>query len=490
MTRVACLFIPDLLLAAALRAEPELRGKPLGITEHTRRGRDETLIAGWLRGLTAVQARAMQPDLIVRSLSLEGIQSAKEALIDVASSVSPRVEDAAPGLAYIDLDGTHTLFPTERGLMTALEARTRDVGLAPVQIGIGSTRTTAELAARHRGGGTIIERDEVSSFLHSLPLDLLDPPEEALDRLTRWGIRTLGQLSRIPSHALGTRLGEEGVQLVRRARGEDLSPFRPTPPRLRFEEGLEPGYPVGNLEALAFLLRGVLDRLTQRLRVRGLAVRTLLVEFTLQSGKHFEREVGLSAPTLEVAVLTSLVRLSLEKDSPDEPVERIRVISTPGSVETAQLDLFLPPLPAPAELAVTVARLEALCGPGQVGAPGFHDTHRLDAAHMQTFTTPPPSTAPARDARRLRRPTLALRALRPPRAVRVWEKEGLPERVQLSDHPLEILSRAGPWRLFGEWWGESRFARDYFDVELSDGGVYRMYHNLEGGSWFVDGIYD
>ncbi len=487
MARVACLFIPDLPLAAAFRAEPELRGKPLAILESSRYGRDETIIAGWLRGLTVVQARAMQPDLIVRSLSMQGIQSAQEALLDVASSISPRVEDAAPGLVYIDLDGTQTLFPTEHGLLTALEARTRDVGLEPVQIGIGPSRTTAELAARDRSGGTIVEKDEVPRFLHSLPLDLLDPPEEALDRLSRWGVRTLGELGRIPRHALGTRLGEDGVRLARRARGEDLSPFRPTPPRPRFEEGLEPGYPVGNLEALAFLMRGVLDRLTRRLRVRGLAARELLLELTLQSGARFERRVELGAPTLEVPVLISLVRLSLEKNSPDEPVERIRIIATPGGVETAQLDLFLPPLPAPAELAVTVTRLEALCGPGQVGAPGCSDTHRLDEAHMQTFTTPPAGTTSVQDARR---PTLALRALRPPRAVRVWGKEGLPERVVLSERPLEILSRAGPWRLFGEWWGEGRFARDYFDVELSDGGVYRLYRNLEDESWFVDGIYD
>lgn len=489
MARVACLFILDLPLAAACRAEPELRGKPLGILESPRYGRDETIIAGWMRGLTVVQARAVKPDLIVRPLSMEGIQSAQEALLDVASSVSPRVEDAAPGLTYIDLDGTQALFPTERGLLTALETRARDVGLEPIQVGIGPTRTTAELAARDRGGGTIVQRKELQRFLHALPLDLLDPEEETLDRLTLWSVRTLGQLARIPIHALGTRLGKEGVRLARRARGEDLSPFRPTPPRLRFEEGTECGYPVGNLEALAFQMRGVLDRLTRRLRVRGLAARELLVELTLQSGGHFECKVELGAPTLEVPVLVSLVRLSLEKSSPDEPVERIRVIATPGSVETAQFDLFLPPLPTPAELAMTVARLEALCGPGQVGAPGCSDTHRLDEAHMQAFLPPPAGTSSVRDAP-LQRPTLALRALRPPRAVRVWGQEGLPERVQLSEHPLQILSRAGPWRLFGEWWGERRFARDYFDVELSDGGVYRLYRNLEDESWFVDGIYD
>jgi hypothetical protein len=53
-----------------------------------------------------------------------------------------------------------------------------------------------------------------------------------------------------------------------------------------------------------------------------------------------------------------------------------------------------------------------------------------------------------------------------------------------------VLHFAGPWRLFGEWWGEGRFARDYWDVELSDGGLYRLYHNLPDDSWYVDGIYD
>jgi protein ImuB len=75
--------------------------------------------------------------------------------------------------------------------------------------------------------------------------------------------------------------------------------------------------------------------------------------------------------------------------------------------------------------------------------------------------------------------------------------EGGPARVEPLGTPRarglsggRVVHRAGPWRLYGEWWGESRFARDYFDVELSDGGLYRLYRNLEDGGGFVDGIYD
>jgi hypothetical protein len=32
--------------------------------------------------------------------------------------------------------------------------------------------------------------------------------------------------------------------------------------------------------------------------------------------------------------------------------------------------------------------------------------------------------------------------------------------------------------------------RDYWDVELSDGALYRIYRDRKTGAWFADGIYD
>ena len=484
MSRFACLRIPDMPLAAALRAEPELAGQPLAILA------DDTIVSGWLRGLTATQARAAVPELVTRPVCLEALASAQAALVDVALSVTSRVEDAGGGTAHLDLVGSEALFPTERGLLTALEHRLAGVGLASARLGTGPTRTVAELAARLGTGGHIVRRAEARAFLAPLPLDLLEPPDEVFDRLSRWGVRTLGDLWRLPRASLGTRLGEDGVALARRARGQDLRPFRPAPPRLRFCESAEPGYPVANLEALSFTLRAVLDRLTRRLRVRALAVRELLLELGLESGATYARSVPLGAPTLETAVLLSLVRLALERDPPGEPVELLRATATPGSVETAQLDLFLPPLPAPAELAVTVGRLEALCG-GQerVGAPDVRDTHLPDAAELRQFVTKRPPSEASEPVLSARSP-MALRALRPPRPVRVRERDERPAQVALEGKSLAVLRAAGPWRLFGEWWGDACFARDYFDVELADGGVYRLYRNLREASWFVDGIYD
>ena len=53
-----------------------------------------------------------------------------------------------------------------------------------------------------------------------------------------------------------------------------------------------------------------------------------------------------------------------------------------------------------------------------------------------------------------------------------------------------VVHAAGPWRVQGDWWSAGRYARDYYDAQLSDGCVYRLYCDLTTRSWFVEGIYD
>ncbi len=49
---------------------------------------------------------------------------------------------------------------------------------------------------------------------------------------------------------------------------------------------------------------------------------------------------------------------------------------------------------------------------------------------------------------------------------------------------------SGPWRLEEGWWSDSPAARDYWDLELTGGAVYRVFHERSSGRWWVDGMYD
>jgi hypothetical protein len=53
-----------------------------------------------------------------------------------------------------------------------------------------------------------------------------------------------------------------------------------------------------------------------------------------------------------------------------------------------------------------------------------------------------------------------------------------------------VVTAAGPWRVEGSWWDAEAFSRDYYDVQLSDGVIYRMFFEAARQGWFVDGVYD
>ena len=52
------------------------------------------------------------------------------------------------------------------------------------------------------------------------------------------------------------------------------------------------------------------------------------------------------------------------------------------------------------------------------------------------------------------------------------------------------MTSAGPWRLSGDWWDTDGWARDDWDVALSDGTLCRITLDLRTSAWSLDGVYD
>src|SRR5256885_1864876 len=82
---------------------------------------------------------------------------------------------------------------------------------------------------------------------------LVDPPEDLVVTLERWGIRTLGQLAALPVTGGGWRFGDVGIRLWRSARGEDDGPLAVRSRPQRFEESTDCGYSIDSFEPLSFL---------------------------------------------------------------------------------------------------------------------------------------------------------------------------------------------------------------------------------------------
>jgi protein ImuB len=245
---------------------------------------------------------------------------------------------------------------------------------------------------------------------------------------------------------------------------------------------------VESLEPLAFVLRGILARLLERLEVRGLACGELALSLGLLGGGSDERSLGLAAPTLELRTVLRLVLLSVEERPPPAPVERVAVRLAGRAPRRDQLDLFRPAGPAPARLERLLAELEVLCGRGRVGAPRVPDDWRPHAFDLGPFA-PGSGSPPAPGDRERSAP--AVRALRPPLPAQVQAGRGRPERVRSALANGRVVRCAGPWRTSGGWWcPERRFAFDHFDVETEDGLVVRLRLDRIAGRWEIDALYD
>ncbi len=536
--RIACLLTPLFPLAARLRSEPELIQEPLAILAgngHAARVVAATRLArraGIRPGFTLSQARARLPKLIARPCDAECEYAAQEALLDVAESFSPRVEDGGEGMAYLDACGLERHYPGEspdeelaRSLMLAVEKR---AGL-PIRVGIAASKLAARVAASQPHSPTLVPAGEESAFLAPLPLAQLTPQAKTLATLTSWGISSLGELANLPKDEIVSRLGPAGQQLHSIARGIDTEPLMPRHPPPIFREGMELEWPLVNLEPFVFVARAALERITQRMQVRGLACERLRLSLGLEPDGHHERSITLPAPTRDIKTLLTLLRLDLEANPPNAPIITFTLDAHPDKPREAQLSLFGPTALSPDKLATTVARLFSMLGDGRVGSPRTVDAHRPERFALEPYAPPPPpkerqKTPPGRGL-------LTVRVLRPALEVEVITRGGQAPRYDPQDtlntaidevaepiteyasprsdeRPISIKTlvtdettkkpridgsvrvASGPWGLEEDWWSSDRLERDYWDVELASGGLYRLYRDRQNGDWFVDGIYD
>ena len=406
------------------------------------------------------------------------------ALLDLAREFTPRVEARGPTPVLLDLFGLGRVWPTPQVLGQAIleAAQGRQI---EAQVALAWSRATALVLARGRPGLTIVPPGKEAEALAPLPLALLDLDLERSELLARWGLRTIGDLARLPAAGLTERLGPEGPRLRRLARGEDDGLFVPTAAPVAFEMTLELDWPVDGLEPLSFLLARVLEPLCAGLVARGRRAATLTVDLGLVDGSTHRRALRPAAPSGEPRTWRTLVLLDLEVHPPRDAVQAITVRAEPTPARAVQFSLLDPAQPSPERLAETMARLHSWTAAGRGGAAALLDTHRPGAFAVGTFAPGPVTPRAAAPGS----PRVALRAFRPPRPARVTVRDGAPAFVAAAGVRGAVVAHAGPWRASGDWW-DVAWSREEWDVALLAGGVYRIFRDRLREAWFVEGELD
>lgn len=450
-------------------------------------------------------AGAQQP-LQVLSRDAEAERRIQSRLLKLAESVTPVFEDVARGLLSLDFTGLRDPY---RSAAELAEGAAR-LGIR-ANIGVSRNRLVALCAARTQLGVTHVYPGQESGFLRELPLETLPLDSKDLRTLERWGVRRIGELALLPPARMAERFGERGARMVRLARGEEDSILRACRPEVRLDLRQDFDWEIAEIESLAFALSGLLNRLCRRLQGLDQAAASLTTSLHLAGGGTFKRTINLPYPLSDARTLLTLVRIDLAAHPPGDAVDGVRVSAEPAKRRWVQASLFMPDLPDPEDLAVTLARLACLVGDARVGAPVVLDTHRPGAAALGAFRPAAGMTGPGRrippdPARSVQPPPkrhspLLPQRVPPPRNSLVFRcfRPSSPAEVTLrGDHPVRVEAReargpvtacAGPWRVSGEWWTPDGWQYQEWDVEVG-GGLYRACCERTTGEWFLAGAYD
>jgi protein ImuB len=517
----ACLFVPDFPVQAVVRLEPELQGKPVGIfagapplTKVFAVNREARNL-GVEAGLTKVQAEQFQ-GMVWRWRSPAQEATAYAALLDCAWTISPRVEEGVrreeqdfSDTAVLDIAGCETLFGSPEKIAQDLKRVASEVGFE-TNVAVAGSPLAAVCAAQGFAGVTVIPSGEEGLRIGRLSLEALRIPFEFIETLKRWGIRTCAEFATLPEIAIVERLGQEGLHWWRLARGAEVHPLIAKEFPSHFEEYMDLDSPVELLEPLLFVLNRLLEQLFARLRMHILAIGEIKVILALERNDSrskkpvfHSRTLRLPVPARESKLLLKLLQLDLEKHPPSLPVTAVRMLTTPVKGRSQQLGLFLPLSPDPERLEITLARIQNTVGESRVGAPVLLDTHSPNSFQQKRFVLPEMKEKRSVTGKQT---TAAMRIYRPPLPANVELQHGKPTFVSCDGIRRQILAFAGPWKRKGDWWSETAWAREEWDIEIrtlrpkvraelsgngeNETALYRVYKDVRSKRWFVEGIYD
>jgi protein ImuB len=473
----ACLYAKEFPAQALLRLRPELRDKPCVVMDG-----DPPLLKvcslnmkarllGIARNMTRVDVDTF-PSVTVFTRSHKEEAATKRILLECLGAFSPRVEDKSGDGAFlcvIDTVGTEKLFGPPEALTRNLLAHFRALG---VQACTAVSRNIHAATALVKGLSPqtslkIIPTGEERAVLASLPLTVLDLTDEQEEIFSLWGIQTLGMLAELPENELISRMGQSGKHLRQLSRGEMSHSFQPSEPAFVLEECLELDTPVELLDSLLFAVNGMLDQLILHAKSRMLALASVAIELSLERAAIHTCTVRPALPTNDKQLWIKLLHLELEAHPPKAAVLALRLVAEPGSAHKVQLGLFSPQLPESARLDVTLARICAIVGEDNSGQPVLTDSYQPQGFRIKRFTIPSSFTSdeflnPSRSA---------VRKLRPVEDISLTIGANRPQTFVFREKLYIVKDAYGPWLSSGDWWSQSRWNFEQWDlVAHAEGG--------------------
>jgi DNA polymerase-4 len=286
--------------------DPSLAGKPVVVGGTGTRGvvmsaSYEARRFGVHSAMPSVRARRLCPDAVFVAPDFTSYRTYSNRFREVLLSFTPLVEPLALDEAFLDVGGAVKLFGRPAVIAERIKERVRaELGFT-CSVGVAPNKFLAKLASTRSkpDGLLVIKGDAVHEFLDPLPVDALwGAGEKTVETISRLGVRTVGELGRLPDAILTRVLGETHARhLLELSHGADDRPVVPyEPPKsVSHEETFD--HDLDDDEEILREILGLARRVGSRLRREGYEARTVVLKVRLANFSTITRSRTLSAPT-------------------------------------------------------------------------------------------------------------------------------------------------------------------------------------------------
>mgnify|MGYP001813630399 CR=1 FL=1 len=301
--------------------DPSLAGKPVIVGGSRERGvvtsaSYESRPFGIHSAQPVASAMRLCPHGIFLPVRMARYQEVSEIIFEIFCRFTPLVEPLSIDEGFLDVTGSQRLFGSAETIAREIKRLVREeVGLT-VSAGIASTKFVAKIASDlgKPDGLVCVAHEKTQAFLAPLPITRLwGVGAVTFKALTRMGVETIGDLSRIPGERLRREFGKHGEQLHLLSRGIDprsVEPHRPVKSMGREETFSED---LTDREALNRELLSLATKVARRVRRHGLTGKTVTLKVKYSDFELVTRSATLDTPTNDAARVYATCGDLLEK---------------------------------------------------------------------------------------------------------------------------------------------------------------------------------
>ena len=498
--RVLCLYLPQWPAQRVRVSESVEPGRPVVVHAPVRNRKvvvahSAAASRGVVPGLPLAEAESLLEgcDPFVASLDAAADRAELEQLASACGRFGPvaGIEEAErPESVLVEVTGCAPFFGGEEPLARDAIALLSSMHYA-ARAGIAETVGLAWAASRVAGKGrpTLVPPGDAEAWLAPRPVALLRLAPETVSLLAGLGMRTVGDLLRLPRQELPSRFGPELLRRLDQVLGGVPEPIEPVRPALPPSVGWSNETPLVDRHLVETVVEQLLARLLSRL-----APWEGCTELSCWFGGDDETTVRPATPSRSCERLFELVRLALDRQPPHE-TSRIVVTAETTRLPAPERTSLFSEERSDAEKERAYRRLiERLCGrlgtesvlrPVPSGEPLPERSVRLLPALDLSKQEPPAIEAVTAAASR---PAVLLPEPEPVRILSVVP-DGPPVRLLRAGGTVELAHAHGPERLEASWADGPEARRDYWRVETPDGERLWIYQCRRSGSWFLHGLF-